>query len=335
MKASTLFTLFFLIVNSFSMASDTLKMAFGSCNRQNKTQDYWEQVASLKPHRWIWLGDNIYADTEDMGKMKDDYNRQLMAPEYVHFRTQVSIDGVWDDHDYGKNDAGAEYGPKNESRSLYINFLQPDSVTRQEILSRGGTYYHRMLRTDSLNICLVFIDTRWFRSPLQKSTQEGKKYTSSDTGTVLGKEQWLWLEKLMNQPETDLFIMASSIQLLSNDHAWEKWGNFPHERERMLRLIGNKNVLVLSGDRHITEFSVMQRPEAAPLYDFTSSGLTHTWKQYEEEFNALRIGRLFNVRTFGSLEIWKDKTGINVAMSMYEIGRTDAIQRLVAYFPKK
>lgn len=316
-------------------ATDTLKIAFGSCNRQNRPQDYWGQIEAQKPQRWIWLGDNIYADTEDMNKMQADYAKQLSDPYYEQFRKKVIIDGVWDDHDYGKNDAGLEYGPKSQSKKLFMEFLNPDSLVRHQLYSRNGTYYHQRLTLDSLNICLVFLDTRWFRSPLKKSSSNARKYEATDTGTVLGEEQWLWLEGVMNESKTDLFIIASSIQLLSREHGWEKWENFPHERERLLRLIGNKNALVLSGDRHITEFSVLQRQHAAPLYDFTSSGLTHTWKQYEEEYNSNRIGRLYNVRTFGTLEIWKDANGINTAMTMHEIDRQEPLQKLVAYFPYK
>lgn len=314
-------------------ASDTLKIAFGSCNRQEKPQQFWNQIATLKPDRWIWLGDNIYADTEDMGKMKSDYDRLRNSPEYANFVHRVPIEGVWDDHDYGKNDAGLEYPKKDSSRLLFLDFIQHDSVTRKEILSRGGTFYHRMHRIGDLNVCLVFLDTRWFRSPLLRSEEQGRKYKHSETGTILGKEQWTWLDSVIHTSEADLTIIASSIQVLSNEHGWEKWGNFPSERERILKLLEGKNVIILSGDRHITEFSVLQRPGNAPLYDFTSSGLTHTWKQYEEEYNALRVGRLYNIKTFGGMEIWKDSFGINAAMSMYEIGRNEPLQRIVAYFP--
>ncbi|GIT60903.1 MAG: hypothetical protein Ct9H300mP20_07300 [Gammaproteobacteria bacterium] len=31
-----------------------------------------------------------------------------------------------------------------------------------------------------------------------------------------------------------LIILASSIQILATNHGFEKWSNFPHEKERLL-----------------------------------------------------------------------------------------------------
>ncbi len=311
---------------------DTLNISFGSCNKQDKPQDYWNKIASKPADLWLWLGDNVYADTENMDEMKADYDRLKNDPAYRTYAGQVTIDGVWDDHDYGANDAGFEYPKKFESRDLYLDFLGVDSLTRAEISSRGGTYHHRMWQENGLKVCMVFLDTRWFRSNLSRSTVQGRRYEASDTGTLLGEEQWQWLQEVLNTPEVDLFIIASSIQLLSNEHGWEKWGNFPHERQRMLDLLRVKKALVLSGDRHITEFShVMNGPYA--LCDFTSSGLTHSWRRYEEEPNALRVGKLFNVLTFGYLQIWKDSSGVNVGMDMMDLKEMRALQRLVLHFP--
>lgn len=31
--------------------------------------------------------------------------------------------GVWDDHDYGKNDAGGEFKGKDVSRDVFLDFI--------------------------------------------------------------------------------------------------------------------------------------------------------------------------------------------------------------------
>ena len=54
----------------------------------------------------------------------------------------------------------------------------------------------------------------------------------------LGIEQWNWLEKSLKTP-ADLRIIASSIQVLSSNHGWETWGNFPKDRARLLNLLEN------------------------------------------------------------------------------------------------
>src|SRR5690349_17060160 len=43
----------------------TFTLAFGSCNRPNLPQPLWSDVRALAPDAWAWLGDIVYADTED------------------------------------------------------------------------------------------------------------------------------------------------------------------------------------------------------------------------------------------------------------------------------
>jgi len=71
-------------------------------------------------------------------------------------------------------------------------------------------------------------------------------------------------------------LIVSGIQFLPTQHAYEKWANFPQERERLLNLIaasGAKTPILLSGDRHIAELMKMT-DERFPdgIYEITSSG---------------------------------------------------------------
>ena len=79
-------------------------IAFGSCNRQDLPQDIWNQIALNKPDLWIWTGDNIYGDSEDMSILKGKYLKQKKGSAYQNFRKKTLITGIWDDHDYGVND---------------------------------------------------------------------------------------------------------------------------------------------------------------------------------------------------------------------------------------
>ena len=38
------------------------RIAFGSCNKHDKPQDYWRRIRARKPDVWVWLGDIVYAD---------------------------------------------------------------------------------------------------------------------------------------------------------------------------------------------------------------------------------------------------------------------------------
>ena len=72
---------------------------------------------------------------------------------------------------------------------------------------------------------------------------------------------------------------------------------------------GAKGVMVLSGDRHISEFSKSDLEKLPyPLIDFTSSGLTHSYSDYSGEPNPFRVGEVISVPSFGAIKLnVKDK----------------------------
>jgi alkaline phosphatase D len=98
-------------------------------------------------------------------------------------------------------------------------------------------------------------------------------------------------------------LIASGIQFLPTEHAYEKWANFPNEREKLLDLIassGAKNPVLLSGDRHIAE--VMKLTDSRfpkGIYEVTASGLTHTWSGIAEEPNQFRVSDLIAKLNYG------------------------------------
>ena len=84
------------------------RIAFGSCCRQDKPQPIWDSIVAAKPDVFVFLGDNIYGDTEDMTLMRQKYEMLASQPAYQKLREDATILATWDDHDMGKNDAGVE-----------------------------------------------------------------------------------------------------------------------------------------------------------------------------------------------------------------------------------
>ena len=119
----------------------------------------------------------------------------------------------------------------------------------------------------------------------------------------------------------------SSIQILSAEHGFETWGNFPSEVEKLKKLIVFSkagNVVLLSGDRHISEFSktIVEGLEY-PLVDFTSSGLTHAYEQFKGEPNRFRVGEVVSTESFGILKFDFDKNKVLLEMR----GRQNKLQQ--------
>lgn len=301
-----------------------LTIAFGSCNKQYESQPLWREMLKHKPDLFIWLGDNVYADTYDMQQMANIYQEQKDKAEYLAFTTQVPVIGIWDDHDYGMNDAGRYYPKKDSSKMLMMDFLQvPEDSPRRE---REGTYESYSYPLADKTIKIILLDTRYFRDSLLKSETRGRRYEPRETGTILGETQWQWLTDELKSPG-DVNIIGSSIQVISQDHGWEKWHNFPHERERLFNLIaesGAPNVFFISGDRHIAEISKLQLPKVDyPLFDITSSGLTHTWLHAEDEPNQHRIDTLVARLNYGLIKISGKDNELSVAVDIR--GKEDAL----------
>lgn len=96
-----------------------------------------------KPQVWAWLGDIVYTDRmimplvwvckhqalrfklvfshnlnrlgtlqepNELSTVKSIWDQQKAHPKYQQFlHSGVSVVGVWDDHDYGHNNAGGEF----------------------------------------------------------------------------------------------------------------------------------------------------------------------------------------------------------------------------------
>jgi alkaline phosphatase D len=118
----------------------------------------------------------------------------------------------------------------------------------------------------------------------------------------------------------DAFIIASGIQFLSEEHPYEKWANFPAAKKRFLDFLKSskpKGVILLSGDRHIGEFSKTSiRGLDFPVYEITSSGMTHSATNNKGEANKFRVGPLVNQKHYGLMDITENNKKLTVKMHL-------------------
>lgn len=308
-----------------SAQSPLTTIAFGSCDHQDYGPKLWDRIAEQRPQLWIWGGDNVYGDTFDMDTLRAKYTRQLAQPGYRRLMEKAAITGTYDDHDYGLNDGGKEYTKRAESRDVLFDFLglPKDDPAR----SRAGAYHSRIYGPADRQVKVINLDTRYFRDSLRqefyRDTATGrieKRNLPTPGLDILGEEQWAWLEQELKGSTAAVHIINSSIQVIAAGHRFEKWANFPDAQERLYRLIaasGAARVFIISGDRHIAECSRIQKPNMkVPLYDITSSGLTHTWPAVRTEENPDRVGDLIVKRNFGLIRIDWSTAGPKVSVEI-------------------
>ena len=305
------------------LTSDISTIAFGSCSKQwMPNKQLWKEVNSSNPDLWIWLGDNIYADTEDMAKMNAQYDLQKSHPDYQTLLSKTKVIGIWDDHDFGVNDGGKEYPKKDSSKLALFRFLEvPEAHPAR---ARSGAYQSYAFNSGAAKVKIILLDARYFRDPLSKDDKNWN--IPNKTGEILGEEQWRWFEDQLLDESIDLFVIASGIQFIPEEHRFEKWANFPQERNRLFEIIPkiDKPVVLISGDRHISETSTMEIVDYPfPIYEFTSSSLNSPWGNKRAEPNQFRIEEIVYETNFTLMSIVQ-RNG-NLTLSVKYLGKENEV----------
>jgi len=292
-------TLFFLAACSIlNLSAETYKIGFGSCLDQRNPQGIFSTIKSENLDHFIFLGDNVYGDapwTGNLYKLVEAYNIQkTKLPPWLD---NIAIDAIWDDHDYGLNDGGQNFALRAEAQDLFLNFWDiPQSDARH---SREGIYFSKTLNIDNKRVKIIAMDTRYFRSDLKGQRNQYQPNLDSDA-TILGSQQWEWLKNEVAEP-ADLILLLSSIQILATQHRFEKWSNFPAEREKLLKLINESpnaaNTILISGDRHR---GALYKSNAT--YELTASALNKVASQ-NVELDPLLIDQTFPELNYGIVEI--------------------------------
>jgi alkaline phosphatase D len=298
------------------------RIAFGSCAHQDQEQPILRDVVAARPDIFLYLGDNIYGDTEDMAVLQAKYDKLGAKPEFRALRENVAVTAIWDDHDYGANDAGKEYPMKVESERIFLDFWKvPENSPRRQ---RPGIYGSHIYREGGRALQVLLLDTRFFRDPLKRRIgQTWKNDYEPDHDpdkSLLGEDQWKWLEAELQQP-ADVRIIATSIQFSHEYNGWESWTNLPQQQRRLIDLIRKtraNGVVFISGDVHWGEISRLPVENGYPLFDVTSSGLTMDWPTVEP--NANRMGSVIRANNFGMIEIDWTKEDPELLLGVLAIG---------------
>jgi alkaline phosphatase D len=295
-------------------------IAFGSDLEQDKPQRIWDAVLAAEPDVFIFAGDNVFVDSRDPAAYRRAYRALGQKDGFRAIRERAETLAIWDDHDLGENDAGADFPLKDVSKQAFLEFFgAPEDSARW---SREGLYDTTVYGPAGRRVQIILLDTRYFRKPLKRKPPELPHgldvYAPHDdpSTTLLGEAQWRWLEETLKQP-ADLRLIVSSIQVVPEDHRYESWSNFPHERKRLFDLIATtraEGVILLSGDRNLAEISRFDEAPAYPVYEITSSPMTQlfppTGGGWSEEPNRHRVSEgNFRHTNFGVVSVdWETRS---------------------------
>jgi len=312
--------------------SETLRrIIFASCADELGDQSIWDQISAENADLMLYIGDNVYGDVRSddpaLPELKAAYMRLAQSEPFSRVRAAAPLLTVWDDHDYGMNDAGATYQYKEQSEALYeyVWALSEDDPRR----ARPGVYGSWTIGEDGKRVQIIMLDTRYFRSDLKPTDERGargkERYLPDDdpAKTMLGEAQWTWLEEALREP-ADLRLLVSSVQVVSEGHGWEAWKMLPAERERLYALIDETDangLIMLSGDRHSAALYRKEGVNDYPLFEATSSSLNLPVRGFlppgEEPFmepGPNRLGEMYFDANYGLIEIDWEQGAVDVTI---------------------
>lgn len=240
------------------------RVAFGSCAKHWQAQPIWKAVIEKQPDLFIFLGDAIYADTDGKsawevteGQLRGEWARLADKPEFKAAQKAFPFLATWDNHDYGTHSGGVEFPLKLQSKKALLDFFgEPEKSPRR--IQYSGIYQSYSFGAEGHRLQMILLDTRFNKGPFVKGSMsklEAKKAESvgkyapqyDTSASLLGEQQWKWLEGELQKP-AELRLVCSSTQVIPDEKGMDEWGNYPHERERLLKLLsktgGGKSVLL-------------------------------------------------------------------------------------------
>lgn len=318
----------------------TFTVAFGSCASENHPLPIFNDVVKHQPDVFIFLGDNIYGDTEDMDVLRQKYRQLGSKPSYQNLKKHIDILATWDDHDYGQNDVGKNYPHKAASKEIFLDFFEEPKDS--ERYQHEGIYQSVFRRVGDKTIQIILLDGRTFRDDLLKvASQENKAkryfyhldYAPHTDPSIafLGEQQWAWLENELSRP-ADFRIIATGTQFGIEYNGYEAWANYPHEQERMVQLIKKtqaNHLVFISGDVHYAEISKFEHPDTYPLYDVTASGLSQIWRFAAP--NRKRIEGPIMDNNFGLLTVNFSDQGPSVMAEVWDIRGNQRVEHTIPF----
>jgi len=260
--------------------------------------EIYQSIADKKPDFMVWDGDNTYLrqnEWDSKNAMVYRYTHDWSIPEKQQLFATVPHYAIVDDHDFGPNDSDGSFWNKDTAIEVFNLFwANPKHVSGL----KSATYQF------SYNDAEFFLlDNRYYRDP--------NRLTGKDHKTILGKKQLDWLKKALVFSKARFKFIVMGGQFLNTARYFETYANNGFDKERMeiIDFIYKeklKNVIFLTGDRHMTEISLLDNGKSYPkIWDvtvspFTSGPNTHA----ENEPNRLRVpGTLIMERNFALFNI--------------------------------
>ncbi len=284
----------------------TARIAFGSCaNEKEGSTKVWNRLNADNIDALVLLGDTPYIDTTDLTTQRKRYREFSAVPAFASLVSHTPLYATWDDHDFGRNDTDGNLEGKEFSRQAFSEY-RPNPSCGQN----GQGIYTSFVQGP---IEVFLLDARWF----------ARTEVSNNIPTLLGKQQWAWLERSLKASTLPFKILACGMifngatRLGKTDH----WGAYPTEYLRLLSIIKRNNisgVVLVSGDIHWSRV-IKHDTKKIIGYDLLECTTSPIHEKLIVAADAYHEGLVFSIgepNSFLLVETKKNKDDIELTMSL-------------------
>lgn len=213
----------------------SFRITAGSCARVGSNGAVFDALARERGLFHLALGDLHYGNIESTvpGPFFSAYDRVLTSPGQSAFYRGGPVAYVWDDHDYGPNDAGAASPGRTASRVAFDTI-----VPHYPFVAAEGTVNQAFTIG---RVRFIMTDDRSGATP----------------DSVLGAAQRDWLvDELVRSSRTHaLVVWGNSLPWIgAADPGGDGWPGHPEERRHIADAIataGIRNLVMVGGDAHM------------------------------------------------------------------------------------
>ena len=261
--------------------------------------------ADVLPHFMLWLGDNLYfrpkgkflgeADFASVVRMEARYREVREKDMFQKLFAATHHYAIWDDHDYGSNDADKSFRYKTDALRLFKQYWPNPDMGSPDLPGTWTSFTHQDAE-------FFFLDDRYYR--------DDEKAEPAESKAMFGPAQIAWLKKSLTNSKASFKLVCNGSQLLSEDENghYSGWHNYQTERDAFLAWLTKEKIsglLFLSGDRHNTQVFRLKQDGAPVVYEFSCSPFTSRLSKLskKDRANPRFVADLgVEQRNFGTLE---------------------------------
>lgn len=240
--------------STFDNKSMSFKFVFGSCSETGSNSPIYNKILKENPLFYLQIGDLHYEniDSNCTQRFQDAYKSVFTSPSQSSLYKSVPFVYMWDDHDFGPNNADATNPCKTESIAAYKSHVPHYPI----VFDKNDGPISQTFEVGRVVFLLTDIRS-------QKIRPEYRDCERTKIGTNFGDEahlQWFLDAMLKAKKEGKVVAWVSSYPWINAPGGpnykckeSDNWGGYPEERQRIANFIKQHDipVFILSGDAHM------------------------------------------------------------------------------------